>query len=56
MMFPPPSYILGQPHGRTGWTMSQIDEMDVHFFYELILQDEDEQLIQEKEAYLSDVW
>lgn len=54
-MFPTPSYIHGEPVGRTGWTMSQIDEMDVHFFNELMMVEDNEQP-QEKEEYLSDVW
>lgn len=35
--------------------MSQIDEMDVHFFNELMMVEDNEQP-QEKEEYLSDVW
>ncbi|ARK32128.1 hypothetical protein BkAM31D_21040 [Halalkalibacter krulwichiae] len=45
MMFP--------ENGQVGWTMSQIDEMDVHFFDSLFAE---EQIPQEKEVYLSDVW
>jgi hypothetical protein len=33
------------------WTMSQVDEMDVHFFSDLL----DNQSA-EKEVYLSDIW
>ncbi|RDW17637.1 hypothetical protein CWR48_14075 [Oceanobacillus arenosus] len=55
LMFPPPSFIYGEPIGRTGWTMSQIDDMDVHFFNDLMMAEENEQT-QEKEVYLSDVW
>ncbi len=55
-MFPPPNYIYGQPVSRTGWTMSQIDEMDVHFFDDLMLLDDDELQPQEKEVYLSEIW
>lgn len=40
---------------KTGWTMSQIDEMDVHFFHEL-MDLEQEQQPQGKEVYLSDIW
>ncbi len=43
------------PENRTGWTMSQIDEMDVHFFNELMELDEHKQ-DQEKEVYLSEIW
>lgn len=56
LMFPPPNYIYGQPVSRTGWTMSQIDEMDVHFFDDLMLLDDDELQPQEKEVYLSEIW
>ena len=42
------------PHDKTGWTMSQIDEMDVHFFNELM--DLENQPVQEKEVYLSEIW
>lgn len=44
LMFPDNPY-------KTGWTMSQIDEMDVHFFYELIGVEE-----QQEEVYLSQIW
>ena len=37
---------------KTGWTMSQIDEMDVHFFNEIF----SENAPQEQEFYLSDIW
>lgn len=47
MMFP--------KNGQVGWTMSQIDEMDVHFFYEVMNVDE-AQVVTEREVYLSDVW
>lgn len=36
--------------------MSQIDEMDVHFFDDLMLLDDDELQPQEKEVYLSEIW
>lgn len=52
-MFPPPSNAYGGQITRTGWTMSQIDEMDVHFFYALMNNDAP---VPEKEFYLSDVW
>lgn len=39
---------------KTGWTMSQIDEMDVHFFNELM--DLVDEIIPEKEVYLSEIW
>lgn len=45
MMFP--------KNGQVGWTMSQIDEMDVHFFYALM---NNNTPVPEKEVYLSDVW
>lgn len=38
------------PHAPK-WTMSQVDEMDVHFFSDLL----DTQSA-EKEVYLSDIW
>lgn len=43
------------PSDKTGWTMSQIDEMDVHFFNALMELDEHKQ-DQEKEVYLSEIW
>ena len=43
------------PSDKTGWTMSQIDEMDVHFFNDLMDLDEHGQE-QEKEVYLSEIW
>lgn len=46
MMFPQ------QTHSPK-WTMTEIDQMDVHFFYELM---DGEETPQEKEVYLSDVW
>ncbi len=55
MMFPPPNYIYGGAVARTGWTMSQIDEMDVHFFDDLLLLDEAPQS-QEKDVYLAAIW
>lgn len=33
------------------WTLSEIDQLDVHFFQELMDVEEEE-----KEVYLSDVW
>lgn len=44
------------------WTMAEIDQLDVHFFYELmdefdlLEEHENQQVPQEKEVYLSDVW
>lgn len=35
------------------WTQTEIDQLDVHFFHELM--DLDEQP-QEREVYLSDMW
>jgi hypothetical protein len=35
------------------WTLTDIDNMDVHFFHELL---ETEEVKQEKEVYLSDIW
>lgn len=46
LMFPISPY-------KTGWTMSQIDEMDVRLFYE-IMQHED--IKTEKEVYLNEIW
>lgn len=42
-------------NGAPRWTMSEIDQMDVHFFYEL-LEELEHDKTQEKEVYLSDVW
>lgn len=47
MMFPK------QPHAPK-WTMTEIDQLDVHFFYELMEVDED--VSHEKEVYLSEIW
>jgi len=44
------------------WTIAEIDQLDVHFFYELmdefdlLEEHENQQVPQEKEVYLSDVW
>lgn len=35
------------------WTLSEIDQMDVHFFYDLFSDFEEPQ---EEEVYLSDIW
>lgn len=42
------------PENRTGWTMSQIDEMDVHLFNDLM--DLEDEIIPEKDVYLSEIW
>jgi len=47
MMFPK------EPHAPK-WTMTEIDQLDVHFFSELMEVVEDAP--QEKEVYLSDIW
>ncbi len=44
MMFP------DNPHVRQ-WTLTEIDQLDVHFFYEVINFEEPEE-----EVYLSEVW
>lgn len=52
LMFPPPSYLPGGGQiNRTGWTMSEIDQMDVHFFNDLM----SDQQIPEEEVYLNDI-
>lgn len=33
--------------------MSQIDEMDIHFFYDLL---KNKEAVREKEVYLSEIW
>ncbi len=43
-MFPESPY-------KTGWTMSQIDEMDVHFFDEMFSTEEPEQKV-----FIDQVW
>lgn len=64
-MFPPPSHAYGGEIKRTGWTMSDIDQMDVHFFDALFSEDvqkaeeeikKDAKNPQDKEQYLSDIW
>lgn len=47
MMFPK------EPHAPK-WTMTEIDQLDVHFFSELMEVVDDAP--QEKEVYLADVW
>ncbi|ONK21230.1 hypothetical protein BLX87_23170 [Bacillus sp. VT-16-64] len=47
MMFPQ------NPDARK-WTMTEIDQLDVHFFHDLM--DFEHQQPQEKEVYLSDIW
>ncbi|WP_026908956.1 hypothetical protein [Paucisalibacillus globulus] len=55
MMFPK---IETLPDGRIikkrEWTMAEIDQLDVHFFSELM--DTEEPVPQEQEVYLSDIW
>lgn len=41
------------PNARK-WTLAEIDQLDVHFFFELI-ETEDPQP-QEKDVYLADIW
>lgn len=48
MMFPKNPY-------APKWALSEIDQMDVHFFYEL-MNDVDGQSPGNQEVYLSDVW
>lgn len=45
MMFPE------QPHAKQ-WTLTEIDQLDVHFFYEVISSEYEV----EEEHYLSDMW
>lgn len=47
MMFPK------EPHAPK-WTMTEIDQLDVHFFSELMEVVEDAP--REQEVYLSDIW
>lgn len=47
MMFPSNPYVRQ-------WTIAEIDQLDVHFFNEL-MSEIDEQP-QEKEVYLSEIW
>lgn len=54
LMFPPPSFVYGGQISKTGWTMSQIDEMDVHLFNDLM--DLEDEIVPEKEVYLSEIW
>jgi hypothetical protein len=42
-----------ESHYKTGWTMTEIDQFDVHFFDELM---STEIVEQEKEIYLSAIW
>lgn len=36
------------------WTMTEIDQLDVHFFYDLLETEDAEP--QENEVYLSELW
>jgi len=36
------------------WTLTEVDQLDVHFFYELV--ETEEVKPQEKEVYLSSIW
>lgn len=50
MMFPQ------NPDARQ-WTMDEIDNMDIHFFNELIEHEvSDEHKPRQKDVYLSDIW
>lgn len=49
MMFPK------SPYARQ-WTLAEIDQLDVHFFNELMEFEPDEQPQQEEDVYLSDIW
>ena len=42
-----------QPHAPK-WTMTEIDQLDVHFFNELM--EVDDYAPQDQEVYLSDIW
>lgn len=42
-----------EEHARR-WTPTEIDQLDVHFFYELL--GESEQAPAETEVYLGDIW
>lgn len=56
MMFPPPTHLPGGGQiNRTGWTMTQIDELDARFFYEM-LGNESSPVETQQEVYLNDVW
>ncbi len=47
------------PKNGQGWTLSQIDEMDVHFFYELASEfefDDEPEQTQEQDVYLEQIW
>lgn len=44
-------------NGGRQWTMAEIDQLDVRFFYELLNELEDDlEQPQEHEVYLSEVW
>lgn len=55
MMFP-------KSENMRKWTMTEIDQLDVHFFNELMSGFEELELLEEnqvpqqKEVYLSDIW
>lgn len=45
--------LLGNPYK---WTLSEIDKMDVHFFYDVLETEDPEPQEQDEEVYLSDIW
>ena len=47
LMFP------NDPNARK-WTLAELDQLDVHFFFELI--ETEDTLPQERDVYLSDIW
>ena len=55
MMFP-------KKEGKRQWTLSEIDQLDVHFFNELmndfeeLEKHEENQVPKEREIYLSEIW
>ncbi|WP_099157269.1 hypothetical protein [Virgibacillus ndiopensis] len=53
LMFPEPTPLAnGQVVKGREWTMAEIDQLDVHFFYELLGEDSES----ERDQYLSDIW
>lgn len=59
MMFPEPETL---PNGgvfqRKSWSMEEIDNMDIHFFNEVMEHEisQEHKPKKEKEVYLSDIW
>jgi len=41
---------------KDGWTLGQIDEMDIHFYLEVIKEEADKQSENKEKVYIDQVW